>query len=166
MEAMKRDVRSNVERNIDLLTTAAAIMKLPVVITEQYPRGLGSTLESIRQNLQDLYHPVEKTTFSCWSEPAFQSAMHPFIGRNVLLAGAETHICVLQTAIDLLLNGYQVHLVADAVCSRYKFDWKTALDLCAQAGAVITTTETTIFQLLKKAGTPEFKTLSPLIKNR
>jgi len=165
MEVMKHDVRSEVERNVNLLVTSARVMNLPVVTTEQYPRGLGLTLESIRRNLDDLYRPVEKTTFSCCDEPAFQAAMRPFSGRSVLIAGAEAHICVLQTVVDLLANGYQVHLVADAVCSRHKFDWKTALKFCVQAGAVMTTTEIAIFQLIKEAGTPEFKALSPMIKN-
>jgi nicotinamidase-related amidase len=166
MAAMRQDVRENVEKNINLLVSSIELMNVPVLITEQYPKGLGLTIESIRQNLGDLYKPIEKMSFSCWDVPSFRKEIKRFNAKNVFIAGIEAHVCVLQTTIDLLSNGYNVHVVSDAVCSRFKLDWEMALSLLEQAGAVITTTEILVFQLLKRAGTAKFKSISPLFKNR
>ena len=83
-----------------------------------------------------------------------------------MVAGIESHVCVLQSVLDLVANGYYVHVISDTVCSRYKKDWENAMLYMRQAGAVITTTEIAVFQLLQKAGTPEFKVISPLFKNK
>ena len=163
---MDSEVRDAVEKNTNLLINSMKVLDIPIVVSEQYTKGLGVTIESIRQNLGDLYKPSEKVCFSCWDEQVIQERIRPFNARSIIIAGIETHVCVLQTTFDLLSHGYTVHVVSDAVCSRYKSDFKMGLRLLEQAGAVVTTTETVIFQLLKTAGTPQFKAISPLIRDR
>ena len=166
MSAMKHRIISEIEKNNGLLIASLKILNVPIVVTEQYPRGLGPTSDLIKQVLDDLYSPVEKVVFSCWNEPLFREKISIYEPRNFILTGIETHVCVLQTALDLLAEGNKVYIPADTTCSRYKSDWKNALAMLDSAGAVITSVETVIFQLLEKAGTPEFKAISPLIKER
>lgn len=166
MSAMEEHVKTLIEKNNNLLISSFKTLDIPIIITEQYPRGLGITCESVRQSLDDRYNPIEKVVFSCWREPSFREKVKAFQPETVILTGIETHVCVLQTALDLLGEGYKVHIPADAVCSRFKSDWKSALDLLNSSGVVITSVETVVFQLLEKAGTPEFKAISPLIKER
>lgn len=155
--------REGVVKNCLHLVELAKMLNIPIVVTEQYPRGIGHTVEDIRNAVAE-YKPIEKMTFSCCEEPDFTAALNAFGRKNILLTGMETHICVLQTCIGLLREGYNVHLVKDAVCSRSKENWKTSVEFMRDAGAVITCTETALFQLLKIAGTEEFKTISKRIK--
>jgi nicotinamidase-related amidase len=159
--AMKK--REKVTGNVLHLIEAAKLMDLPIVVTEQYPKGLGPTTEEVRGALPS-YIPVEKISFSCCGEPAFLDAIKATGKKKLILTGMETHVCVLQTCLDLLKNGYDVHLAADAVCSRYKDNYLMGIQFMRDAGAVITSTETVLFQLLQKAGTDEFKTISNLVK--
>jgi nicotinamidase-related amidase len=110
------------------------------------------------------YRPVEKMTFNCCSEPAFLSEIKKPGRKKVIITGMETHICVLQTTTGLLRDGFIPHVVQDAVCSRTKENWKTGTEFMRDAGAVVTCTETALFQLLKVAGTEEFKAVSRMIK--
>lgn len=160
--AMPEDVLAQVVRNTNVLLAAAAEFDLPVLMTEQYPRGLGETLPELR--LAEGQPRVEKISFSCCEEPAFAQALQAAGRRSVLLCGMETHVCVLQTALDLLTDDRQVFIAADAVCSRAKLNWKLALEMMRQAGAVITPTEAVVFQLLGAAGSERFKRLSRLVK--
>ena len=164
--AMKKDVYATVEKNASLLISSARTLNLPVVVTEQYTRGLGLTVDPIKSSLGDQYQPIEKLSFSCWNEPRINQTLQTLAKKSIIIAGIESHVCVLQTALDLLSNGYNVHVVSDAACSRYKSDWKCAMSYLRQAGAIVCTTEIVVFQLLHKAGTPEFKAISPLFKNR
>ncbi|MBI5074123.1 MAG: hydrolase [Nitrospirae bacterium] len=145
------------------LIESARLLGVPLLITEQYPRGLGPTVPEVRNAVQS-YAPIEKITFSCCGEKFFMEAVQETEKKQIILVGMETHVCVLQTCIDLLREGYDVHVVSDAICSRTKQNYKTALEYMRDAGAVITCTETVLFQLLVKAGTEEFKTLSKRIK--
>jgi len=145
------------------LIELSKMFNMPIVVTEQYPKGLGQTVEEIRKALP-IYQPIEKLTFSCCDEPSFINEIKNLNKKNIILTGMETHICILQTCIGLLENGFNVHLVKDAVCSRSKENWKTAYEFMRDAGAVITCTETVLFQLLKIAGTEEFKAISKRIK--
>ena len=145
------------------LIEIAKIFGIPRVVTEQYPKGLGRTVEEIRKALP-ADDPIEKLTFSCCEEPAFLNEIKKLNKKTVILTGMETHVCVLQTCIGLLSNGFHVHLVKDAVCSRAKENWRTGIEFMRDAGAVVTCTETVLFQLLKVAGTEEFKTISKRIK--
>jgi len=164
--AMDRDVFHKVETNVRLLIATCKILKVPIFLTEQYRKGLGPTVDPIIKDLGNQYKPMEKVIFSACGEPAFCNYFKPVERKYVFIAGIEAHVCVLQTALGMIANGFYVHIIRDAVCSRYKEDWKTALDYMRDTGAVVTTTETVAFQLLQKAGTPEFKAVSPLFKNK
>jgi nicotinamidase-related amidase len=164
--AMKKDVYANCEGNVNLIVTSCETMKVPVIVTEQYSKGLGNTVEPVKARLKEQYKPIDKLSFSCWGDPVFQSTFPGLKKKYVMVAGIESHVCVLQSVLDLVAQGYYVHVISDAVCSRFKTDWKTALKYMRDAGAVITTTEIAVFQLLQRAGTPEFKVISPLFKNK
>ena len=151
-----------VGNNLHLIELAKMI-GMPVMVTEQYPRGLGATVKDIREALP-FYRPIEKMTFDCCGQPPFLEELKEHNKRNVVLTGMETHICVLQTCIGLLKGGINVHIVQDAVCSRTRENWKTGVEFMREAGAVVTSTETVLFQLLKVAGTEEFKKISQRIK--
>jgi len=156
---MKDAVVSNCLHLIEL----AKMLDIPIVLTEQYPKGIGQTVEPIRKALPE-YRPIEKLTFSCCDEPSFPDAIRKLNKKTLVVTGMETHICILQTSIGLLRDGFNVHLVKDAVCSRTKENWKVACEFMRDAGAVITCTETVLFQLLQIAGTEEFKAISKRIK--
>jgi nicotinamidase-related amidase len=110
------------------------------------------------------YEPVEKITFDCCRESSFHRGLNETGRKKVILAGMETHVCVLQTAMGLMRDGYFVHVVEDAVCSRAREHFRTGLEFMRDGGAVISCTETVLFQLLERAGTAEFKAISSMIK--
>jgi nicotinamidase-related amidase len=161
--AVSMKMRDAVINNCLHLIELAKIQNIPILVTEQYPEGLGQTVTEIRDALT-VYQPVEKLAFSCCGEPAFMNALKALKRKTVLLAGMETHVCILQTCVDLLERGFNVHLVRDAVCSRTKENWETGTEFMRDAGAIVTCTETVLFQLLKVAGTEEFKAISKRIK--
>jgi len=156
-------VKDSVIGNCLHLIELAKMIAMPVVVTEQYPKGLGRTIEEIKKALPD-YQPIEKVSFSCCGEQGFIDKLHALKRRTIIMTGMETHVCVLQTCIELLNQGFNVHLVKDAVCSRTKENWNTGVEFMRDAGAVISCTETVLFQLLKVAGTEEFKAISKRIK--
>ncbi len=145
------------------LIELSKLLNIPVILTEQYPKGLGPTVQEIKDALPE-YKPVVKLTFSCCDEPSFVHEIKKTNKKTLILSGMETHICLLQTCIGLLSDGYNVHIVKDAICSRTKDNWKTGIEFMRDAGAVITCTETVLFQLLKIAGTQEFKKIAARIK--
>ena len=157
------DQKENVTTNCLHLIEAAKLLKIPTVVTEQYPKGLGPTIHELKDAVP-VYAPLEKITFDCCRGDGFLEKIASLGKKQIILTGMETHVCVLQTCLGLLKEGYTVHLVSDAVCSRKQTDYKTARELMRDAGAVITCTETVLFQLLEKAGTPEFKAISKRIK--
>ncbi|HSC34537.1 MAG TPA: hydrolase [Thermodesulfobacteriota bacterium] len=164
MSAMP-DTESGVAvKNVKILLEAAKVLDIPVHVTEQYPKGLGPTIGEIKESAGEGFHPVEKLVFSCARSPEFMDALKDHGRSSVILCGVETHVCVLQTAIDLVNDGYRVYVPADAVVSRKEIDWKMAIDLMDKAGAVIGTTEAFLFQLLERAGTDEFKQISKLVR--
>ncbi len=152
------------EKRIGFLIELAKTFGMPVVLTEQYPQGLGPTAESIQKAL-DVCHPLEKMTFSVCGEDSVVRRLKSHPAGTILLSGIEAHICVLQSCLDLIGAGYKVFVPYDAVDSRKPGDKKIGLDLMQKGGAVITGCETLAFQLLGKAGTPDFKRISALIKN-
>jgi nicotinamidase-related amidase len=155
--------RQKVIDNCLHLITAAGLFRIPMIITEQYPKGLGPTVKEIR-DASEASDVIEKIDFSCCNEPGFLDTLASTGRRKIVLTGMETHVCVLQTCLGLLREGYIVHIARDAVCSRKKEDYKTGIEFLRNAGAVITCTETILFQLLEKAGTEEFKIISKRIK--
>jgi len=155
--------RKRVIDNCIHLIEAAKLLRIPLILNEQYPKGLGPTVAEIRDALQS-YEPLEKVSFSCCRGDKFLGDLKNTGRRSVLLVGMETHVCVLQTCIDLLREGFFVHTVSDAICSRTEDNFRTAIEFMRDAGAVITCTETVLFQLLERAGSEEFKVLSKRIK--
>jgi nicotinamidase-related amidase len=146
-----------------LLARVARTLEIPVMITRQYPAGLGDSVAELREVCAD-EEPVDKMTFDCLAEPSFRERLEGLNRRQVIIAGMEAHICVTQTALSLLAEGYLVHVVADAVCSRRDDDRNVALARLRAAGAVVTTTESVIYEALGVAGTPEFRTVLELVK--
>jgi nicotinamidase-related amidase len=149
------------------LILAARRLAVPVVVTEQYPRGIGPTGSSIVEALGDDYLPIEKLHFSCCQDTGFAARLGEATrmgDRQVILCGMEAHVCLLQTCLDLLDDGYQVFVIADAVCSRNAEHKRLALEQMRQAGATVTCVEAAVYQMLGVAGTPEFKDLLPLFR--
>ncbi len=162
--AMQPEALARVEKNVVALVEGARVLGVPLLVTEQYPQGIGATLPAIRTALPEGIVPIEKLDFSCLAVPAVASELERLNRRQVVVAGMEAHICVYQTVRDLAAAGYQVFVPHDAVLSRVDENRRVGLDLVARAGAVITATESVLFDLLGKAGTPEFKAVSRLIK--
>jgi len=160
--AMDAQVLEKLVANISILLETAAELGLPAIVTEQYVRGLGETVPALKEKLAA--PSLEKMTFSCCGGDGFMETLERSGRRQVIVTGMESHVCVLQTVLELLSKGYVVHLVCDAVMSRRKENWKTALTTMVAAGAVLTSTEAVVFQLLRVAGTEEFKKLSKLVK--
>jgi nicotinamidase-related amidase len=152
--------RDVIVSNTVKLVEGAGILNVPVFATEQYPKGLGPTVPELVDRLPA---KLEKVSFSCGVLPEL---IHFFQSKNVkkiLLAGIEAHVCVLQTALDLTAQGFQIHIAADAVGSRFEQDKEVALRRLERSGVVLTTAETALFEWTEKAGTPEFKQISRLI---
>jgi nicotinamidase-related amidase len=160
--AMPPDVLARVVKYGRALVEAGKVLGLPVLATEQYPKGLGPIVPELREALPS--PPLEKVTFSCGADPAFRAALEATGRRQVIVFGMETHVCVFQTVRDLAAAGYDVHVCADAVSSRTEEHRRAGLELCRAAGATITTAETAIFDLLHRAATDEFRKLSALVK--
>jgi isochorismate hydrolase len=160
---MDPEIGKNLPRNLQVLITFARELDVPILATEQYPKGLGKTIPDVKKELGEL-SLIEKVAFSCCRVDAFNERLRSLGRKQIVLSGIETHVCVLQTAADLIQRGYGVHVVADAVCSRRRLDWEIGLRWMENNGAMITTTEIIAFQLLKEAGTDEFKRLSKFVK--
>jgi nicotinamidase-related amidase len=151
-----------VER-IALTVQACKLLDLPVIVTEQYPKGLGRTAPAIAGHLPVDSSPIEKLSFSACGEQEFDTRLRERHVEQVMLCGIEAHICVSQTAHDLLQNGYQVHLLSDAVSARLARNRELAIGKMAKAGAIISSIEMALFELCP-AGTPEFKQMQALVK--
>lgn len=149
-------------RNVNTLISGARIIGFPLLFTEQYPKGLGHTCPSLQKKSND--QVIEKISFSCLGDATFMKELKNLDVDHLILAGAEAHICVLNTALDALEKGYTVHLVADAVSSRTTSNRHYGIERLRQSGAFICTTEMILFQLLKEAGTMTFREISKLIK--
>jgi len=160
--AMDPVVLESLTANTVVLLEAAGELGLPVIATEQYVKGLGETLPVLKDHLRA--PALEKMAFSCCGDTSFVEALKATGRKQVIVTGMETHVCVLQTVLELREAGFTVHVVKDAVMSRHKKNWLVGLDAMAAAGAVITCTEAALFQLLKVAGTDEFKKLSKLVR--
>ncbi|HEV3257809.1 MAG TPA: hydrolase [Gemmataceae bacterium] len=152
-----------VVRNIAFLVDVARLLGMPVQATEQYPKGLGPTVPELASRLPTR---PEKLAFSCCAIPAVADGFHRAARPKVVLAGIETHVCVQQTALDMLAQGFRVYIPADAVASRYPVDHEYALRRLEHAGAILTTAETAVFEWLGGAGSPRFKDISRLVQER
>ena len=160
--AMPKAVRQQQLENTVHLCTAATTLQIPILHTEQYPRGLGST----EPHLQDFLPSaaIEKTCFSCCEADIFLPALEKSRRQQIILCGMETHVCVLQTALELQAKNYQVFVIEDALASRHKHHHQNALSRLRQAGIIVSNTESLLFEWLRDASHPDFKTLSALIR--
>ena len=152
-------------RNAKLLIRAAQVMKIPAMVSTQYSRGLGKTVPEIASLLEET-EAIDKDKFSCFGSDAFCAALRRVPGnRNtLLLCGMESHICVTQTALAALREGYIVHVASDAVSSRTEWNWKIGLDRMRAAGAVISSTEMMIYELMRSSSSAAFKEMLPHLK--
>jgi nicotinamidase-related amidase len=155
----KQELTANVRR----LAEGVRILGLPILLTEQYPQKLGPTAPCIAEVLAETT-AFAKLAFSCCRERPIMEALRAQGKSAWLVCGIEAHVCVSQTALDLLSQDYKVQVVADAVGSRTQANWQTGLDRLRQAGAVITSTEMALFELLERAGTDEFRAVQRLVK--
>jgi nicotinamidase-related amidase len=147
---------------IEVLLDACAVLGVPVITTEQYPKGLGPTVASLAERLPT--PAVEKLTFSCARQPEAMAAIEASGRNQMLVVGIETHVCVVQTVLDLIGRGHAVHVPHDAVQSRRPADRDWALRRMLAAGATVTSTESALFELLDRCDTAEFKTVSKLVR--
>ena len=152
-------------RNVQLLIRAAGILKIPPLMSTQYAKGLGKTVPEIASLLPET-GAIDKQLFSCFGSEVFCATLKRLPGnRNtLLLCGMESHICVMQTALAGLREGYLVHVASDAVSSRAEWNWKIGLERMRAAGAVISSTEMMIYELMRSSGSPAFRELLPFLK--
>jgi nicotinamidase-related amidase len=152
-------------RNAQLLIRAAGILKIPALVSTQYAKGLGGIVPEVASLLAGT-ESVDKTLFSCFGSNAFCALLKRLPGQRntLLLCGMESHICVTQTALGALREGYLVHVASDAVSSRTEWNWKIGLDRMRGAGAVISSTEMMIYELMRSSSSPAFKELLPHLK--
>jgi nicotinamidase-related amidase len=155
---------AEVAARISVAVRGAQLLNVPVVVTEQYPKGLGRTAAEIRAALADQSEPVEKTAFSSCGAQEFVARLERAGARQIIVCGVEAHVCVNQTAHDLLARGFQVHLLTDCVASRAPRDREAGLAKMRRSGAVPSTVEMALFELLRDARHEQFKAVQKLIK--
>jgi nicotinamidase-related amidase len=146
-----------------ILRRAADTLAIPVIASEQYPKGLGPTVPELRATLEE-HQILSKTTFSCFRDEKLASQVRQLARMQVVVGGMEAHVCVLQTVVDLLHNRFSVFVVADAISSRLEQSRVLAIARMREAGAAIVTTEMVLFEWLERADHPQFRALSSLIK--
>jgi nicotinamidase-related amidase len=152
-------------RNCSLLIRLAKIMEIPILLTTQYSRGLGATVPEIAELLPGV-PAIDKMEFGCFGREEFRTALHSLPGQRttLLLCGMESHICVMQTALGALENGYIVHIASDAISSRSDLNWRLGLERMDSAGCVISSTEMMMYELLQRSGSAHFKEMLQYIK--
>jgi nicotinamidase-related amidase len=148
---------------IALMVQACNLLKVPVIMTEQYPNGLGRTITEIGQYYPEGIEAIEKLSFSACGVQEFETRLREHHTEQVMICGIEAHVCVSQTAHDLLNNGYQVHLLSDAVATRLPRNLEVAINKMARAGAIVSSVEMALFELCS-ASMPEFKQVQALVK--
>ncbi|MCA1684604.1 MAG: isochorismatase family protein [Planctomycetia bacterium] len=153
--------REAVVANAVRLVRAARLLAMPVGSTEQYPKGLGPSVNDLAELVPERW---PKTTFHCCSVPQFLESLYGRSVRHVTVAGIEAHVCVAQTVLELMHLGFRVQVPADAVASRHRIDWEFALRRLERAGAVVSTTEAVLFEWTEQSDRPEFKAISEMIK--
>jgi len=162
--AMPEDIYLRLRNTVAMLVEVAGLLGLPVVTTEQYPKGIGHTVPELAAACNETV--IEKVSFGCCGEATFLEALKNTGRSQVLITGMEAHVCVYQTVLGLLEDGYYVHLIRDAICSRNKTDYLAGVANALQAGAVVTTAETVMFQMLKESTHEQFRAVSKLVKAR
>ncbi len=160
MDVQSRDVYI---KNSAILIEIAKACSIPVIVSEQYPNGLGPTIADTAGHLEGI-SPHEKLFFSCYRDEGIRKAIRATGRKTAVISGIETHVCVMQTSLDLLEAGYKVVVACDAVCSRRAHDMRASLEAMARLGMLVYPTETIAFMFIEKAGTELFKKLSGLFK--
>lgn len=156
--------RERVLANVCALLQGMNVLRLPIISTTQYAERMGSVVPDIRKHLPPLHTPIDKMSFSCYGNGAFASELRRSGRKQVVLCGVEAHICVSQTAHDLIAAGFQVHVAVDAVSSRTEANWKLGVDKMRQGGVILGSVESVLYELLHEAGTPEFREILKIIK--
>ncbi len=162
--AIPQESLNTMIRGSTLLLDAASILGIPTLCTEQYPEGLGATVSAITEHLPASIDKIAKTCFSCTGAEAFQQAITDSRRKQVILAGMEAHVCILQTAMQLKQQGQEVFVVEDAVCSRGEEKHRNAMQRMRQAGIIVSNTESVIFEWLRDAKHEQFRNISALLK--
>ncbi|MEA3327065.1 MAG: hydrolase [Chloroflexota bacterium] len=152
-----------VERNVMRMAKGCQALGIPIILTVQVPEKLGPILPELGDALKEI-HPIPKEVFSAMREPEFLTALHQTSRKQIILAGIEAHVCVLQTGLDMIDAGYTVHVLADGVFSRTKENQQLALQRFHDAGAMITSVEMALFEMIRTSKHPEFRTISRLVK--
>ncbi|MBU5334429.1 hydrolase [Anaerocolumna aminovalerica] len=150
--------------NTEILIKGLNVLEIPMVITQQYTKGLGMTVELLQNVFGASFQYFNKTTFSCCDDGIILEKIKSYQKKNIIICGIEAHICVQQTVIDCLAEGYQVIIVEDCISSRKENDKKIAIQRMIQEGAIITTYESILFELTRDSGNDRFKAISKLIK--
>ncbi len=163
-DAMPGKVLNRVLLNTSLLAKAAGLLEVPVLKTEQYPRGLGATLPEVASALPPATIEFEKTSFSCCGADGFLAAVDRSGRHQVVIVGMEAHVCVLQTALDLAAAGLQVYVVEDAICSRRLENYQNALDRLRQSSVSVVSAESVVFEWMGTAEHPHFKAIQALLR--
>ncbi|MBY0545693.1 MAG: hydrolase [Candidatus Obscuribacterales bacterium] len=164
-ESFRKQLRDldNLTRNITILAEAAKILKLPVVLTEQYPQGLGKTISEIAACLGE-HKYFEKTAFSCCQATGFLDMLDGLGRTQVIICGIEAHVCVNQTAHELMQHDYSVHVVSDAIASRNPKNKELGWEKMISSGAIPSAVEIALFEMLGESGTEQFKAVQRLVK--
>jgi len=155
--------KENLFANAVKLIKGFKVFNLPIILTEQIPQKLGQTIPVISQELNGIV-PIAKETFSCWDDRNFTEQLEGLRRRHIVLTGIESHICVYQTALDLIQNRYNVYLATDAVSSRTPGNRQVGISAIKSAGAHLTSTEMVLFELLRTATDPKFKDIFKIVK--
>lgn len=150
-------------KNMSILIQGMKVMDIPLLVTQQYTKGLGGTVTQIKDAIGE-YHHIEKMAFSCCGDEGFMSVLKKLNKKNVILMGIESHVCVLQTALDLIAEGFQPVVIEDCVSSRKPNDKRIAVERMKQSGAIVSTYESILFELTEVSGTDLFKSIVKLIK--
>lgn len=161
---LKEEVCTQIVEKSQKLVQAAKILNIDTLLSEQYPKGLGQTIEGIRNILGENYKPFEKTSFSVLDDENIASEIEKHGKKQIVLCGIESHICVLQSALALIDKGYEVYVVQDVCASRNKYEYKCAMDYLKNSGAKVLCLEMVLFGWLKGAKNPCFKEVQALIK--
>ena len=164
ISVMRPEIAEAMIKGSTLLLDAAVILGIPVLCTEQYPKGLGSTLSTIEERLPDNIGKIDKTCFSGAGVAEFRQVLEAGSRKQIILAGIESHVCIMQTAFGLKARGYEVFVVEDAVCSRNPDHHRNAMERMRQQGIVIANTESVIFEWLRDSKHERFREISALLK--
>lgn len=156
--------RERVISRCRLLIQAATVLKVPVIVTTQYVQKMGGVVPEIAEVLPQGVEPIDKMCFSCYGSEPFRAALMASERSQVVICGAEAHICVMQTALDAQAGGFTVQVVEDAVSSRSREEWQIAMRRLRHADIVVTCSESVIYEWLVQAGTEEFRQILPLVK--